>query len=243
MIEINQISKSYNGKEIINDMSLTIGDGERWVIIGPSGCGKTTLLRLIAGFDAPDSGTITIDGKIASNPVVIMPPHERKIGMVFQNLALWPHLTVFENIDFCLRPIVAAKKERLKRIEEFLAGVRLSAYARHYPHNLSGGQMQRVALARAIVSEPKILLLDEPLANLDPLLREDLQRMILSSQEKNKFSLVYVTHNEDEAGNMADCLGLICNGRIEEINGHANLSACKKAEFVRNLLRNKLKAF
>lgn len=243
MIEINRLSKSYNGKKIIKDISISMGDGQRWVIIGPSGCGKTTLLRLIAGFDAADSGTIIIDGKIVSNPKVVVLPHERKIGMVFQSLALWPHLTVFENIDFCLRPIVAGKKERSKRIEEFLAGVNLLPYAKYYPHNLSGGQKQRVALARAIVSEPKILLLDEPLANLDSILKEELQRMILDLQKKNKFTLIYVTHNEDEAANMADYLGLIYNSGLEEIRGHRELLTEQKAEFIKNLVRNKIKEF
>lgn len=241
MIEINRISKSYNLLKVIEDTSLKIDDGERWVILGPSGCGKTTLLRLIAGFETPDAGTISIDGKIVSTPRENIPPYERKIGMVFQSLALWPHLTVFENVDFCLRPKIASKKERAKKIEEILELVNLNKYERFYPDKLSGGERQRVALARAIAPEPKILLLDEPLANLDFLLKEDLQNMIIRLQEKKQFTLIYVTHDEDEACIMAGCIGLVYKGRLERIDGYATLNREEKIEFIRKFLRKKFK--
>jgi iron(III) transport system ATP-binding protein len=241
MIELNRISKSYGSLKVIEDISLKIADSERLVILGPSGCGKTTLLRLIAGFQAPDTGTIIIDGKIVSNPRENIPPYERNIGMVFQSLALWPHLTVFENIDFCLRPKINSKRERARKIKMVLGQVNLNAYTNLYPHKLSGGERQRVALARAIAPEPKILLLDEPLANLDIMLKGELQNMILELQRSLRFSLIYVTHDQDEAWKMAERIGLIYKGRIEQVGTPNNLIHSPETEFVRVFLKNKFK--
>jgi ABC-type Fe3+/spermidine/putrescine transport system ATPase subunit len=185
-------------------VSLEIKEKERIVIFGPSGCGKTTLLRLIAGFIAPDTGTVFIGGElVAKDGSIIKEPQERDLGMVFQDLALWPHLSVEGNIAFGLKAKGISKGERKKRMKAILALVDLAGYEDRKPSQLSGGQQQRVALARALVLEPKILLMDEPLSGLDTALNIRLRKEILRLQQELGFTLVYVTHNEEEASDIA----------------------------------------
>jgi len=216
IVDIDSVSKFYNGEKVLDSISLEIDEGERIVILGPSGCGKTTILRLIAGFIAPDTGSISIAGELVSRGGhIIKPPEQRNLGMVFQDLALWPHLSVQGNVEFGLKAKGFPKIERKRRILEVLNLVGMAGYAERKPAELSGGQQQRVALARALVLEPKVLLMDEPLSSLDLELNIRLRKEILLLQEKLGFTMVYVTHDRDETFDIAT-LGVIINkGRIE----------------------------
>ncbi|NOY23229.1 MAG: ABC transporter ATP-binding protein [Acidobacteria bacterium] len=217
IIELNSVSKTYNSgsARALDNVSLKIGRGERVVILGPSGCGKTTILRLVAGFIAPDSGSISVGGKlVAKNGRVIVPPEKRHLGMVFQDLALWPHLTVKGNIEFGLKARGIAKAERVIRIRDILDLVGMADYSRRKPAELSGGQQQRVALARALVLEPGVLLMDEPLSSLDLELNVRLRKEILRLQEKFSFTLLYVTHDRNEAFDIATRIVIMDKGSV-----------------------------
>jgi ABC-type Fe3+/spermidine/putrescine transport system ATPase subunit len=199
-VEFHSVSKYYGETPALKDLSLSIAEGERVSILGPSGCGKTTVLRLLAGLVAPDSGRIWIDGKlVSSDGRILQEPESRNLGMVFQDLALWPHLTVEANLRFGLKARGVSRKVSDQRIEEILAMAGLTGYRRSRPGQLSGGEQQRVALARALVSQPRILLMDEPLSSLDVELSVRLRREIVELQQKLGFTLLYVTHNRDEA--------------------------------------------
>jgi len=216
IVSIDSVSKFYDGEKVLDSISLEIDQGERTVILGPSGCGKTTILRLIAGFIAPDAGAISIAGEMVSrNGRIIKPPEQRNVGMVFQDLALWPHLSVKGNIEFGLKAKGLPKIERSRRIRETLNLVSMAGYADRKPDELSGGQQQRVALARALVLEPGVLLMDEPLSSLDPELNIRLRKEILRLQEKLGFTMVYITHDRDEAFDIATRVVTINKGRIE----------------------------
>ncbi len=218
IVGIDSVSKFYNGGKVLDNISLAIDAGERIVILGPSGCGKTTILRLIAGFIAPDTGSISIAGELVSRDGhIIKPPERRNLGMVFQDLALWPHLSVKGNIEFGLKAKGLPKIERKRRIREVLNLVGMAGYADRKPAELSGGQQQRVALARALVLEPKVLLMDEPLSSLDLELNMRLRKEILRLQEKLEFSLLYVTHDQDEAFDIATRVVSMKQGRIDHV--------------------------
>jgi iron(III) transport system ATP-binding protein len=218
IVKLDAISKTYNGTSALENFSLEIAAGERVVILGPSGCGKTTVLRVVAGFIAPDSGSLSIEGEeVARDGRIIKPPEQRGLGMVFQDLALWPHLSVKGNIEFGLKVKGFPKKEREKRIRELLGLVDLVGCADRKPSELSGGQQQRVALARALVLEPRILLMDEPLSSLDLEMNLRLRKEILRLQKKTRVTLLYVTHNPDEAFDLATRVVSMKQGRIEEI--------------------------
>ena len=203
-IELDAVSKAYNGHVVVDRVSVSIERGERIVLLGPSGCGKTTLLRLIAGLEVPDAGSVAIDGqRVAADGRNLVEPERRRIGMVFQDLALWPHMTVSQHLEFALRYDPRSKPaDRPTRIRESLQLVRLGDRARAKPGALSGGEQQRVALARALVASPAIVLMDEPLSSLDPELNAHLRREILKLQAELGFTLVYVTHSRDEAGDV-----------------------------------------
>jgi iron(III) transport system ATP-binding protein len=200
-IELDAVSKSYNGRRVVDAFGVAVDPGERVVLLGPSGCGKTTLLRLIAGLEAPDSGTISIDGtKVADAGRNLVEPEQRRIGMVFQDLALWPHMSVRHHLDFVLRyDPRTPPADRPGRISAVLEMVRMTDRARATPGELSGGEQQRVALARALIASPAIVLMDEPLASLDSELRLHLQQEILRLHMEAAFTLLYVTHSRDEA--------------------------------------------
>jgi len=200
-VELQSVSKAYDGRRVIEALSLTVTRGERLVLVGPSGCGKTTMLRLVAGLELPDSGAIAINGRIvAQHRRNLVPPENRHLGMVFQDLVLWPHMTVSEHLEFALRYDRQLKPvERPARMREILDMVRMADCAEARPATLSGGQQQRVALARAVVAHPEIVLMDEPLSSLDPELRAYLCREILRLQAELGFTLIYVTHSRDEA--------------------------------------------
>ena len=204
MIELQQLTYRDKNNIILKDINITLPSRERLVILGSSGSGKTTLLRLIAGFIAPTSGEIRIDDNIVSREgKIIIPPDRREVAMVFQDLALWPHMNVYENIAFGLKIRNIAKKTRDTKVKEMLSLVRLTGYAKRSIEQLSGGEQQRVALARALILSPKVILMDEPLSSLDRALNQKLRKEIIRLQEKFGFTLVYVTHNEEEAEEIA----------------------------------------
>ena len=198
-IEFQEVTKKYGDRTVVSRLSFQIEPGERITIHGPSGCGKTTVLRLLAGFLAPDEGVIRIGNReVAAGGKINVPPEARNLGMVFQDLALWPHLTVYRNLEFALTAQGLAAKVRGQRIGDMLARVRLENFSEAYPARLSGGQQQRVAIARALVAQPLALLMDEPLSNLDDDLKDELCGHILDLHSQLGFTLVYVTHSKDE---------------------------------------------
>jgi iron(III) transport system ATP-binding protein len=219
-IVIRGLSKSFGAGErdvaAVADVDLDIADNSFVTLLGPSGCGKTTTLRLIAGYIVPDRGTIEIDGRPMSSPAAVVPPEARGMGMVFQNYAVWPHKTVFQNVVFGLklRKIPAAEAKR--KVEETLALVNLTGLESRYPNELSGGQQQRVALARSLVVEPSILLLDEPLSNLDAKLRERMRTELKELQRRTGITFVYVTHDQAEALALSDHIAVMNAGRLQQ---------------------------
>ena len=216
IVKLNCVSKAYGGVKILDNISLALNEGERIVILGPSGCGKTTILRLIAGFIAPDTGSIFIaEDLVCRDGQIVKPPEKRNIGMVFQDLALWPHLSVKGNIEFGLKARGFSMAERKQRTLEVLNLVGMDAYRDRMPSQLSGGQQQRVALARALVLEPRVLLMDEPLSSLDLELNVRLRNEIIRLQEKLGFTMIYVTHDRDEAFDIATRVIIIKNGLLE----------------------------
>jgi ABC-type Fe3+/spermidine/putrescine transport system ATPase subunit len=218
IIEFKCVSKCYKGQPAVRDFSLTIEKAERIVILGPSGCGKTTVLRLLAGFVAPDTGRIEIEGEVvAADGLNLKEPEKRNLGMVFQDLALWPHLTVRGNLEFGLKAQGIPKPDRETRIAEMLALVQMEPYADSKPAELSGGQQQRIALARALILRPKALLMDEPLSSLDVDLNLRLRKEILRIQACMGLSLLYVTHDRDEAFDMGTRVVIMSHGKIEKI--------------------------
>ncbi|HSB72886.1 MAG TPA: ABC transporter ATP-binding protein [Candidatus Methylomirabilis sp.] len=213
MIEFREVSKRY-GTLVANDrLSLTIRRGELMTLLGPSGCGKTTALRCLTGYIQPDEGRIFLDGK----DVTDVPTHQRELGMVFQNFALFPHMTVQDNVGFPLMIRSLPKEERGKLVAEALHLVRLEGYAGHYPRQLSGGQQQRVGLARALVYRPKVLLLDEPLSNLDAKLREEMRFEIKEVVTRLGITAMYVTHDQAEALALSDRVAIMNRGRLEQL--------------------------
>jgi iron(III) transport system ATP-binding protein len=201
----------------VNDVSLDIADNQFVTLLGPSGCGKTTTLRLIAGYLTPDAGTIRVDGRLMSSPQAVVPPEERGMGMVFQNYAVWPHKTVFENVAFGLRVRKVPKAKAREMVEAMLALVNLSGYEDRLPNQLSGGQQQRVALARSLVVEPRILLLDEPLSNLDAKLRERMRGELKQLQRRTGITFIYVTHDQAEALALSDRIAVMDHGRLQQV--------------------------
>jgi ABC-type Fe3+/spermidine/putrescine transport system ATPase subunit len=217
ILEIGNVFKSYSKAVAVNGVSLNIEKGERVVILGPSGCGKTTILRMVAGFIHPDKGRIAIDGfAVANNGKCLVEPENRQVGMVFQDLALWPHMNVYENLAFGLKAKKVSKKERRERIDEILEKVQMTPFENAYPGDLSGGQQQRIALARTLVMQPKILLMDEPLSSLDIDLNLLLRREIVSLQEEFGITMLYVTHDRDEAFSLATRIVVMGRGRIKK---------------------------
>lgn len=198
------VTKHYRDRAAVAQVSLEIPVGESVVILGPSGCGKTTLLRLVAGLTRPDSGRVWLDGRLVSGNGTFVPPHDRRLGFVFQDLALWPHLTVRQNLEFVMRAVDVPKIEREHRAEQTLQLVHSEQFAARYPHELSGGEQQRVALARALVGEPRLLLLDEPLSSLDADLRAALRSELRRLQRELGLTSIYVTHDREDAAALAD---------------------------------------
>ena len=215
VISLRHVHKAFGKHQALADVSLDIAGSETVVVLGPSGCGKTTLLRLLAGLDTPDVGEIWLAGAQVGGPrQSLVPAHTRGIGFVFQDLALWPHLTVRGNLDFVLGASGLSSRARVPRIYQALALVRIDSLADRYPHQLSGGEQQRVALARALVGQPRVLLLDEPLSSLDPDLRAALREELTRVQRALGFTMVYVTHDRGDAAALADRIVEMRAGRI-----------------------------
>lgn len=214
-VALRNITKRFASHRALDDVTLTVAAGESVVILGPSGCGKTTLLRLIAGLDVPDGGEVWLGNVQTAGPGrSLLPPHRRQIGFVFQDLALWPHLTVAGNLQFVLDALKVPRVERSRRINDALSLVRVGGLAARYPHELSGGEQQRVALARALVGSPCLLLLDEPLSSLDAELRAALRAELARLQKTFALTTVYVTHDREDAAVLADRVIEMRAGRI-----------------------------
>jgi len=221
VLEVSSISKAYSGKNVVDAMSFRLQKGHIGCLLGESGCGKTTVLRSIAGFEALQAGCIAIDGTLISAPGLRVPPEERRVGMVFQDYALFPHLSVRKNVAFGIHRSTGAK--RRTRVPAMLDLMGLTDEADKYPHELSGGQQQRVALARALAPQPDLLLLDEPFSNLDVALRERLSAEIGRILKELHISALLVTHNQNEAFAMADVIGVMHHGRLEQWDTAPNL--------------------
>jgi putative spermidine/putrescine transport system ATP-binding protein len=222
------VRKSYGHVAAVAGVDLTVEEGEFFALLGPSGSGKTTLLRLIAGFERPDAGRIELGGR----DVTSVPPHQRETNTVFQDYALFPHMTVGDNIGYGLRVKGVPRAERRKRVERALRMVRLVGLDARRPNQLSGGQRQRVALARAVVNEPEVLLLDEPLGALDLKLRQEMQLELKRIQKEVGITFVYVTHDQEEALTMSDRVAVMSNGRIEQIGPPVDVYERPATEFV-----------
>ncbi len=228
MIEFREVTKRYATLVANDRLSLTIRRGELMTLLGPSGCGKTTALRCLTGTIRPDAGRILLDGK----DVTDLATHQRELGMVFQNFALFPHMTVQDNVGFPLMIRNLPKEERATRVQEALRLVRLEGYAEHYPRQLSGGQQQRVGLARALVYRPKVLLLDEPLSNLDAKLREEMRFEIKEVVTRLGITAMYVTHDQAEALALSDRVAIMNRGRLQQLGTPEEIYETPNSRFV-----------
>ena len=231
-IQLKNIVKRFGTLEAVSHVSLEIRDGELFTLLGPSGCGKTTILRLIGGFHKPDLGEIYFDGK----PVTPIPPYERNIGMVFQNYALWPHMTVSNNITYGLKLKKLSKPEIADKVSHVLKLVNLTGLEKRYPGQLSGGQQQRVALARALVLNPDVLLLDEPLSNLDAKIRVQVRAEIRKLQKELGITTIYVTHDQEEALTLSDRIAVINFGKLQQIGSPWDLYERPENPFVADFI-------
>ncbi len=231
-VVLEGVTKRFDDVAAVDDVTLEVENGEFFSLLGPSGCGKTTSLRMIAGFERPDAGRVLI----GENDVTETPPHKRPVNTVFQSYALFPHLTVGENVAFGLRFSDVPKADRGRLVGEVLELVRLSGYERRKPHQLSGGQQQRVALARALILNPSVLLLDEPLGALDAKLRRELQVELKSLQREVGVTFVYVTHDQEEALTMSDRLAVMAHGRVEQIGAPREVYERPATTFVADFL-------
>jgi ABC-type Fe3+/spermidine/putrescine transport system ATPase subunit len=216
-IEVSGIGKRFGAVQALAGVDLAVEEREFITLLGPSGCGKTTMLRALAGFLVPDSGTINVGGRLFSSPKAALPPEQRRMGMVFQNYAVWPHMSVFENVAFGLRIAKTRRGEIAERVARVLAAVGLEGLERRHPGQLSGGQQQRVALARSLVVEPAILLLDEPLSNLDAKLRERMRSELKTLQRRMGITFIYVTHDQAEAMALSDRIVVFNKGRVQQV--------------------------
>ena len=231
-ITIKNVTKAFGDVVVLKEFDQVFQDKEFITLLGPSGCGKTTMLRMIAGFEKPTSGEISIDGKVVSSEKTFVPPERRDIGMVFQSYAVWPHMTVFDNVAYPLKIKKLDKATMKQKVEWILDAVHLSQYANRMPNQLSGGQQQRVALGRALVAEPKLLLLDEPLSNLDAKLRESMRFEIKEIQKNFGITVVYVTHDQTEAMAMSDRVIVINRGIIQQVGSPLEIYRHPANQFV-----------
>ena len=229
---LKNLTRAYGTARAVDTVNLVIKDGEFLSLLGPSGCGKTTTLRMIAGFIDPSDGTIEVDGRVLSSAKGSVPPERRGMSMIFQSYAIWPNMTVAENVGFGLNLRKLPAGEIKKRTGDVLDVVQLGALAHRYPAELSGGQQQRVALARAIVVQPSVLLLDEPLSNLDANLREEMRTEIRRLHEAFRITTVYVTHDQAEAMATSDRIAVMNRGRVEQVDAPYTIYARPKTRFV-----------
>ena len=231
-VDLRGLTKRYGGLAAVDDVSLRIDHGQLVCLLGPSGCGKTTTLRLIAGFLEPTAGEIHVGDRLVSSSARTLPPEQRNMSMIFQSYALWPHMTVAENIIYGLKLRKLDRDTIAKKLAAILATTKLEALAQRYPGELSGGQQQRVALARALIVEPETLLLDEPLSNLDANLREEMRFEIRRLHDEYRYTTVYVTHDQSEAMTTADLIAVMNGGRIDQLGTPEDIYARPQSEFV-----------
>jgi iron(III) transport system ATP-binding protein len=230
------LTKRYGSAAVVDDVSLLIEHGKLVCLLGPSGCGKTTTLRLIAGFVEPSAGEIRVADRVVSSPSATLPPEKRNMSMIFQSYALWPHMTVRENIIYGLKLRKFDRGTIAKKLDAILSVTQLAPLADRYPGELSGGQQQRVALARALIVEPETLLLDEPLSNLDANLREEMRFEVRRLHDAYRYTTVYVTHDQSEAMTTADLIAVMNAGRIEQIGSPREVYDRPRSEFVARFL-------
>ncbi len=231
-VSLRGLTKQFGDAAAVNDLHLEIADGEFVSLLGPSGCGKTTTLRLIAGFLQPDEGEIRVNQEVLSSRSVLIPPERRHMSMIFQSYAVWPHMTVFQNVTYGLKIKRLSRGELEKKAARLLRLVHLDGVKDRYPSELSGGQQQRVALARALVVEPQILLLDEPLSNLDANLREEMRFEIRRLHEEFRITTVYVTHDQAEAMVTSDRIAVMDRGKIVQVGSPEEIFDLPKTRFV-----------
>lgn len=235
-VTLEHISKSFGENVVLKEINETFQDGEFVTLLGPSGCGKSTILRIVSGFEKPTSGNLYIDDRLVSGGKTFVPPEKRGIGMVFQSYAVWPHMNVFDNVAYPLTIKRTSKSEIKSAVERVLDITHLSQYAERFPNQLSGGQQQRIALARAMVAAPKLLLLDEPLSNLDAKLRESMRFEIKEIQKKTGITVVYVTHDQTEAMAMSDRIFLIHRGVVQQSGTPVEIYDTPVNQFVADFL-------
>ncbi len=236
MIRLQSVNKAYGEKQVLKDLHLQVGAKEILTLLGPNGCGKTTLLNVLAGLSRPNSGTIYIDGVLAcgknSNRPVYLTPSERKVGYVFQTVSLFPHMKIQENVAYGLKSMNLSQQEIKNRTKKLLEFVELSEYPNYYPHQLSGGQKQRAALARSLATEPRVLLLDEPVSAVDPQLKESFRLQLKSYLRQLEITVIYVTHNLSEAFIMSDRVALMGNGCVQQSGTGNELFDTPKSSYV-----------
>jgi iron(III) transport system ATP-binding protein len=232
VVELESLTKRFGAVAAVDELTLSIAHGSLVCLLGPSGCGKTTTLRLVAGFMDPDGGTIRVGGRTVSEPGRSVPPERRQMSMIFQSYALWPHMTIAENVGYGLKLRRLDRADRERRVATILDVAHLTELAERYPHELSGGQQQRAALARALVVEPETLLLDEPLSNLDANLREEMRFEIRRLHDTYKYTTVYVTHDQAEAMTTADTIVVMNLGRVEQVGTPEDIYQRPRSEFV-----------
>jgi len=235
-LELRSVTKRFGDVTAVDDVTLEVQEGETVVLLGPSGCGKTTILRMVAGFLRPDAGEIRIGGRSVGTPTFNVPPERRGLSMVFQNYAVWPHMTVFENIAFGLRVRGRPFEEISNRVSQMLQVVRMDGLAARYPAQLSGGQQQRVALARALILQPTLLLFDEPLSNLDAALREEMRFEIREVLRRLKITALYVTHDQTEAMVLGDRVAVMRAGRLEQVGTPEEIYFQSHSRFVASFI-------
>ncbi len=236
MISLRNLQKSYGAVVALNGIDLDVGAGEVMALLGPSGCGKSTTLQLVAGFTEPSAGEIVVDGRVLSRRGMVVPPERRGMSLIFQSYAIWPHKTVAENVAFGLQVRRLPKADITSRVKAQLATVRLDHLADRYPGELSGGQQQRIALARALAVDPDILLLDEPLSNLDAHLREEMRFEIRRLHDTTGITMVYVTHDQTEAMVCADRIALMNSGHVEQVGTGVELFEQPRTRFAASFI-------
>lgn len=238
ILELAQVTKTYGTTVAVHDVSVRVRPGEFVTFLGPSGCGKTTSLRLVAGFIEPTSGRISINGRAVSDPTtnVQVPPEDRNLGMVFQSYAVWPHMSVFDNVAYPLRVRRESRRDINHAVDRALDLVKMRELSRRHPHELSGGQQQRVAVARALVTTPDVLLLDEPLSNLDAKLREQMRIEIKELQNRTGVTIIFVTHDQLEAMVMSDRIVVMDKGEIQQIGTPEEIYRTPRNQFVADFI-------